>query len=420
MRSDTESAGALAGMTVVEIASENSAYTAKLLSDMGADVVVVEPPGGAGTRSYAPFAGGTSDPELSLWWWHYNTGKRSVVVDRSTAEGVQTLRALIERADVVVEGERPGALAADGLDYADLAAGNERLIWVSITPYGRDGLRSDECASDLTLLAEGGAVWSNGYDDHTIPPVRGGGYQSLHVSGVFAAMSALTAVLYRDAGGAGQLVDVNMYAAVNVTTESSSFEWLARKKTVQRQTGRHALTFKTMNVQVQAGDGRWVTTGFAPQSQADFEMLLAWLDEIGARDEFEKTPFLEMGVERGGANPHVTEDDPLNSEIFGSGREALVFVAGRMGAYEFFTGAQQRNFQCGIIYSPDEALRDPHFVDRGFPVQVTHDEWIQPVTYPGAPFRMTGSPINIAPAPRIGQHSAEILADLAASLSAID
>lgn len=115
--------GPLAGVKVVELASELAAPAAKMLGDLGADVVVVEPAGGAVTRTYGPFVDDLVDPERSLFWWYYNTSKRSVVLDLDDAGDRDRFRALVADADVVVEGEVPGRLADLGVAYADLAAG---------------------------------------------------------------------------------------------------------------------------------------------------------------------------------------------------------------------------------------------------------------------------------------------------------
>ena len=101
---------------------------------------------------------------------------------------------------------------------------------MSVTPFGRTTSRAHEPATDLTLLAGGGPVWSCGYDDHSLPPVRGGGNQAFHIGSTFAVMGALTAVLHRDVTGRGQHVDVSMHAAANVTTESGSFDWLVAQE----------------------------------------------------------------------------------------------------------------------------------------------------------------------------------------------
>ena len=100
--------------------------------------------------------------------------------------------------------------------------------------------------------------------------------------------------------------------------------------------------------------------------------------------------------------------------IFGAGRSAMNFLAARLTAYEFFTGGQQRGFQIGIIYAPEEVLEDPHFVARGFPVEVDHPELERTVTYPGAPYQLLGSPWRIRRrAPLLGEDNERVFAELA-------
>ena len=103
---------ALQGTRVVEIASERIAFAGKMLGDMGADVVLVEPPGGEPSRGYPPFAEDQPGPDSSLYWWHYNTSKRSVVLDLERAAAQKAFERLIEGADVLIESESPGRLAA--------------------------------------------------------------------------------------------------------------------------------------------------------------------------------------------------------------------------------------------------------------------------------------------------------------------
>ena len=148
--------------------------------------------------------------------------------------------ASLSPADIVLEGEPTGRLAEKELDYPDLRADHLELIWVSVTPFGRH-LPRHGIVNRPHVLSGGGPVWSCGYDDHSMPPVRGGGNQGYQTGSIFATMAALTAVLHRGATGVGQFIDVSLHAAANVTTESGSFDWLVAKNTVIRQTGRHAL-----------------------------------------------------------------------------------------------------------------------------------------------------------------------------------
>src|SRR5206468_895378 len=141
------------------------------------------------------------------------------------------------------------------------------------TPSGRGTTRADEAATDLTLLAGGGPVWSCGYDDHALPPVRGGGNQAYHIGGHHAVMALLVALLERERSGRGQLVDVNIHAACNVTTELATYEWLVARATVQRQTGRHASTTRSSPTQVRCADGRHANTGVPPRTPEEFGRL---------------------------------------------------------------------------------------------------------------------------------------------------
>jgi crotonobetainyl-CoA:carnitine CoA-transferase CaiB-like acyl-CoA transferase len=408
--SDDPTAGALAGLKVVELASEHAALAGKMLGDLGADVVVVEPPGGHASRHYGPFADDVEDPERSLWWWYYNTSKRGVVLDLATTDGVGQLRRLVAGADIVLEGEEPGALTALGVDRVALLAQHERLIWITVTPYGSEGTRAHDPATDLTLLAGGGPAWSCGYDDHSLPPVRGGGNQAFHIGSTWAVMGALTAVLARDVTGRGQHVDVSMHAACNVTTEMGTYGYLAAGVTVQRQTGRHASENLTMPTQMLCADGRYVTTGFPPRAQRDYEALVEWLDTLGLREEFPESMLLDLAVERGGVSIAELATDELAMQIFGAGREALCFIAERIPADDFFVGGQTRGLACGVVASPEEAFETEHMSARGFPVEVEHEELGRAVRYPGAPFLMPASPWRISRrAPHVGEHDREIL-----------
>ncbi len=412
--------GPLHGVRVVEIAHPFTAFAGKLLADAGADVILVEPPGGAEQRGHGPFASGAidgvDDGELSLAWWAENTSKRSVVADLESGPGRQFFRHLVAAADVLLEATEPGWLAGFGIDHADLTGDppvNAELIQVSITPFGRaesgagprGGSDQGGAMTDLTILARGGPMWSCGYDDHTLPPVRGRGQQGLRMAAHFAVMSTLTALLARPRHG-GQFIDVSMVAAANVTTEFASYSWLAARETVQRQTGRHAAARQTESTQVRCADGRYLNTGVPPRTPKEFAALASWMTELGLDDEFPLFSLLAMGSEYQKLTLQMIQEDPLAGEVFGAGREAMAFIASKVSAHDAFIGFQQRGIASGVVWSPDETLADPHFVERGFPVEVRQPQLGRRVVYPGAPIRFTASPMRIAgPAPRLGEHT---------------
>jgi crotonobetainyl-CoA:carnitine CoA-transferase CaiB-like acyl-CoA transferase len=420
--------GPLAGLRVLELAAELSAYPGKLLADLGANVVVIEPPGGSVTRSYGPFAGpvdagggpidpgdpgGLVDPEASLYWRHYNTSKRGIVLDLTGEDGRTEARRLIAGCDVLLESSRPAeltALGALGLDPAAFQRTYPRLVWVSITPFGRRGDPPDVPVTDLTLLAGGGPAYVCGYDDHSLPPVRGAGGQSAHIAGSFAFAAALTALLHRQASGRGQYIDVSVDAALNVSSELSTTQYLADGQMVQRQTGRHAMLYRTAPTQVKAADGKYVVLGFPPRAAKDYASILEWLDSLGLRASFADAALLELAVERGGVSVTEASVDPIAQEIFSAARGAMLLLAERLPAHEFFLGFQRRGIVVGVVTAPEEAINDPHLVARGYPTPVTDPRSGREEIHPGPPYRFSRTPWRISrPAPRLAEHTEEIV-----------
>ena len=147
---------ALTGLRVVELAREPIAFAGKLLADMGAEVILVEPPGGDPSRGYPPFLDDQPGADRSLYWWHYHTNKRGVVLDLDTPDDAERFRALIASADVLLECEPRARLAGLGLDYEQLLEPRPDLIHVSVTPFGRDDPKSDLPYTDLTIMAGAG------------------------------------------------------------------------------------------------------------------------------------------------------------------------------------------------------------------------------------------------------------------------
>jgi len=389
------------------------------MGDMGADVILVEAPGGEKSRGYAPFADDGEEGE-SLYFWHYNTSKRSVVLDLERAAAKEAFLALVASADVLIESEAPGRLAALGLDYADLVRVKPDLIHVSVTPFGRETSRRDEPATDLTLIAGGGPAWSCGYDDHSIPPIRGGGNQGYQTASHYAVMSALTALFHHGVTGEGQFIDVSMHAAANVTTEMASYMWLVEGETVLRQTGRHAMPMMTMPVQIQCKDGRYATTGMPPRTPAGFGSLYDWLDELGLVPQLPEAIFLDNARHRESIGfADIGVDDEVTA-AFAAARDALQLIAENSTADGFFEGAQKINITVGAILSPEEAYENDHFVARGYQVEVDHPERSAPVRYPGAPYKLPASPWRISRrAPALGEHAAEVFGPLGIDAAAL-
>jgi crotonobetainyl-CoA:carnitine CoA-transferase CaiB-like acyl-CoA transferase len=336
----------------------------------------------------------------------------SVALDVHDAADAGRFRELVASSDLVLEGEAPGVLSDLGLDYEDMAGEQPELVWTSITPFGRLDPRSHEPVTDLTILAGAGPAWSCGYDDHRLPPVRPGGNQGYHTASAWAVMGAMVALFARKTLGSGQHVDVSMHAASNVTTEAGTYEWLVAQATVERQTFRHAAVQPTPPRHMSSADGGSVI-GALPRYPGEFRALIDWIVELGLVDLIDEFFFLEMGVERGGVRVPEIASDPEAAAIYQAGADALRAVAGHLPARVFFLEAQRRDIPAGVLFAPEEVMEDEHFIARGFPTVVHHEDRDRSFVYPGAPFRAPRSPWGVRRrAPHVGEHTDDVLRGL--------
>jgi crotonobetainyl-CoA:carnitine CoA-transferase CaiB-like acyl-CoA transferase len=404
---------ALAGVRVVELVDERTVDAGRMLGELGADVVVVEPPAGSLLRDLPPFVDDQPGRERSLRWWAGAVGTRSIALDLAGDDDLATFAALLDDADLVLEG-RGHALDALGAGWDALGPSRPDLIWVSLTPFGRESVRADEPSTDLTLLAGGGVVWNCGYDDHTVPPIRGHGNQAYNVGALYATIGALTALAHRDQTGRGQLVDVNLNAACNVTCEQVTYNWLVAGIVMTRQTGRHAAPIPTAPVQVRCADGRFACTGVLPMLPRQFGALHAWLAELDLLERLPEAVFLELGAART-SRVDIADigADPEGATILAAARDAIALIASELSAYDFYVASQEHGFPAGAVVSPDEAFEDPHFVARGIQLEVDQPELGRTHRIPG-PALPLASGLTTSPtrAPRVDEHGDAIRTEL--------
>jgi crotonobetainyl-CoA:carnitine CoA-transferase CaiB-like acyl-CoA transferase len=200
----------LAGIRILDVGTRIAApFAATLLGDFGAEVVKVELPGtGDFMRTIGPFA-----EQHSLWWAVEGRNKKSITLDLRQARGQELFRALVAKADVVVENFQPGTLEEWGLGYAALAAINPDLILTRASVYGQSGPYRDRPGLDRNGIGFGGLLYLTGYPDR--PPVRPGVIISDYLTGVFNALAIMIALYHRDAHrGGGQWVDLALYESV--------------------------------------------------------------------------------------------------------------------------------------------------------------------------------------------------------------
>ena len=214
--------GNLAGYRILDLTSEPGFLAGKLLADLGADVIKIEPPGGDPARQRGPFVGGTTDPERSLLWLALNTSKRGITLNLDAPRGRELFLQLCAGADALIESATPAgpaSLAARGLGETTLRATHPRLVVCSISPFGQSGPYSGYRASDITALAMGGNMYPSGNPDRA--PVRCLLPVSYYHGGVEAAVGVVFALWGREATGQGQHVDVSLQESVVLANMSS-------------------------------------------------------------------------------------------------------------------------------------------------------------------------------------------------------
>ena len=215
-----DSTGPLAPYRVLDLTDRRGLLCGKILADLGADVVKVEPPDGNAARRVGPFVQDIEDPERSLHWWAYGANCRSLVLDVTTAEGRERLLDLLRAADFLLESFPPGHLDRLNLGWATLHRENPRLILTSITPFGADGRYRDFKGSDLVLQAMGGMMHQLG--DRDRPPARIGGSQAFLQAAGQAVVGTLVAHFWRERAGQGQWVEVSAQVAMMWTMMSET------------------------------------------------------------------------------------------------------------------------------------------------------------------------------------------------------
>ncbi|WP_165820900.1 CoA transferase [Pueribacillus theae] len=210
--------GFLSPYLILDMTNEKGLLAGKILADLGAKVIQLEPIQGSSARNIGPFVNDGAERGKSLFWEAYACNKRGITCNIDTKKGLDLFKKLCEKADFLIESEEPGSMARRGLSFEDLHQINPHLIHVSITPFGSDGPKANYADSDLILWAAGGALYPNLQDDR--PPVRVTLPQSYMHAAADAAVGALIAHFSRLKSGLGQHVDISAQRSVAQNTLS--------------------------------------------------------------------------------------------------------------------------------------------------------------------------------------------------------
>ncbi|RVU03223.1 CoA transferase [Novosphingobium umbonatum] len=370
-------------------------YCGKLLADFGADVIKIEKPGrGDDARYIGPFKDDVPNPEASGTFLYLNTNKRSVELDIETPEGKAAFIELIKTADVLIEDKMPGTLAKLGLGYEDLAKVNPRLVVTSITPFGQVGPYKDYKAYHLNLYHASGQgyllpMWAINLD---VPPCQGPGYLGLFDGGMAGATATLAALFWRDGGlngasGTGQHVDVSIQHAM-MTLERSQLRRFTDEGVNPNRTGKGRL----LESLVECKGGEFAVVILSSQQQWEGLWRAMGCPEWGAQPPFD--------TQKG------------RSDNYAELRKRLNEWSRTVTQDELFHAIQKEGSAAAPILTAEGVFKLEQFRERGHFVTIEHPvagalEYIAQPTRP--------SNVNLPPkrpAPLLGQHTREILAEL--------
>ena len=375
----------LTGVRVVEFCSTASGpFSTMLLSDMGADVVKVEPPAGDGLRQWPPLNQGFSENFASL-----NRNKRSAVLNLKDPEDGALARRLILEADVVVENNRPGVMDRLGLGYAAMSAEKPGLIFCSISAYGQSGPRSGEGGFDLTIQAAAGVMSVTGEPDGA--PVKCGVPLSDFASGLYAAYSIASMLVHVRAGGHGAHIDIPMFGCTLGIAALQTSEYFGNDRSPVKLGSAHP-----RNAPYQAFHAQ---DGYFAIAAGNHKLWLAVLEVVGMPELADDERFIS------------TTDRARNQAAL---KDILEVVFTQKPVSHWIDAFNRAGVPHARINDYAAALADP---------QTEHMGWVQDLELPNgkstrtftSPIRLNGAGFGVRkPPPALGQHTDEIRQQFAA------
>ena len=376
---------ALKGLKVLELGQLIAGpFAGKTLAEFGADVIKIEPPGaGDPLRKWRLLR----DDGTSAWWEVQSRNKRSVALDLRSAEGQQALRELACEADVLIENFKPGTLEGWGLGWEALHALNPRLVMLRISGYGQTGPYRHKPGFGVLGEAMGGLRHLTGEPGRV--PVRVGVSIGDTLCALHGVIGVLTALYHRDAqGGVGQMIDVALYESVFNVMESLVPEYDAFG--VVRERSGSALPGIAPTNAYRCVDGKYAL--IAGNGDSIFKRLMA---AIG-RPDLENDPAL---AQNDGRVARVAEIDA-----------AIEAWTQQRPLDEVLQVLEQAQVPAGRIYSVEDIVHDPQYLAREMLVEQRLADG-STLKVPGVVPKLSATPGRIAyPAPRLGEHTQEVLA----------
>jgi crotonobetainyl-CoA:carnitine CoA-transferase CaiB-like acyl-CoA transferase len=396
-----ENAGMLSPYRVLDLTDARGLLCGKILADLGADVIQVEPPAGNSARRLGPFYHDEVHPERSLFWWAYTGNKRSITLNLTSRDGQALLKRLLKTADFVVESGAPGELATLGLGYEEVAALNPAIIMVSITPFGQDGPYVHYNAPDLVGMGLSGFMYVTGDPDR--PPLRVG-FPHFYLHGAAAGASgAMLAHVQRLQTGRGQHVDVSCQEAVTRALANAPQSYALEQSVIirqgsYRQTGNN--TYMRITWPCKDGYVNFQFSGGAGAGRS-VNSFVRWMADEGMGDAYlESLDFTQLGYGT------ITQEmlsrvvPPIERFMLAHTKE------------ELFDGAVHRRILLFPVATPRDILENPQLAARQYYQHATHPDLGTPVTFLGPFVQASATPLQRRRLPpKLGEHNSDIYVD---------
>jgi crotonobetainyl-CoA:carnitine CoA-transferase CaiB-like acyl-CoA transferase len=381
---------ALAGLRVIDLTDERGIYGAKLLADLGADVIRPEPPSGDPLRARGPHINDESEETSSLWHAFFASNRRFISLDLSLSEDCAQLRSLVANAEIVLLCE-----GAFGMQEADISAAKlarPNLVVIDLSSFGAGGPWAKYLAPDIVAGALGGAAATTG--DSDTAPLKGFGEMNFMVSGAYAAIAALSALAHARTSGEGQTVSLSVHECITSCLEHV-FMFYYYEQTLQRQEGR----VLPRRAALHWSDAYDVLNGIGGSIMAtptpDFDAQLMWLIEEGVQDDL--------------IEPWYLEPENLRARILRVMEIMTQWIAEKDVEALFFE-AQSRHAPYGWVLPLERVAENPQLLARQWYTPYAVGE--KKISAPGAPYHFSSTPWQLKPYRGIGSANDEIIADL--------
>jgi len=384
---------ALGGIRVIDLSDDLAAYSSRLLVDLGAEVIRVEPPAGSPVRRQAPIVMEPGLPRLSAFDRFVNAGKRSVTLDLGSGEALAILERLLGTADLVIESSSP-VLAPLGFGRERIRELNPGLSQIIVTPFGLDQEKAWAPADDLVIMGAGGLLHLGGYPD--VGPIAAYGGQGRFAASVFATVAALAALLHRDLTGESGVFDVSAQECVAQALEDSAATYALTGRVRERQGEKPR----------EAGSGVFpCRDGYVSMIAGRLGTAKAWTALVGWLNDEGSPGAEELLSERWSEFSYRQTPEAIArfSEIFED-------FARHRDKQELYREAQSRMIALSPVSTVEELFGNEQLLFREFFKEVRDIESDRTLVYPGAPYSLSGTP-PVAPrsSPRIGADNVEVL-----------